>query len=98
MDDAKTRQQIQDHADAVVRGDMDHVFGDFSDELRPQAPEIAKELPTPVKSAEVLSVDVGDEESVAQIKYTGDSGELTIQSHWRELGGRPQIVAGKPVG
>jgi hypothetical protein len=98
MDEAKARSQIQDHADAVVRGDMDHVVGDFCEEMRPQVPGIAKELPMPVKSAEVLSVDVGDEESVAQIKYTGDSGELTIQSHWREIDGRPQIVAGKPLG
>jgi hypothetical protein len=98
MDDARTRQQIQDHADAVARGDTDTVIGDFSEELRPQAPQIVRELPMPVKSAEVLSVDVGAEESVARIRYTGDSGELTIETQWREIGGRPMIVAGKPVG
>ena len=98
MDDAKTRKQIQDHADAVVRGDMDTVLGDFSQELRPQAPQLAKGLPAPVTSAEVLSVDVGAEESVARIKYTGDGGELTIETQWREIDGRPTIVAGKPVG
>jgi hypothetical protein len=51
-----------------------------------------------VTAAEVLSVDVGDEESVAQIRYSGDSGGVTIQSHWREIGGQPQIVAGSVVG
>jgi hypothetical protein len=97
MDDAKTRKQVQDHADAVVRGDMDTVIGDFSEELRPQAPELAKGLPLPVKSAEVLSVDVGAEESTVQIKYTGDSGVLTIETQWRDIDGRPTIVAGKPL-
>ena len=35
MDDRKTREHIQAHADAVVRGDMDTVVADFSEELRP---------------------------------------------------------------
>lgn len=48
LDDRKTRDHIQAHADAVVRGDMDTVVADFSDELRPQVPELAKALPQPV--------------------------------------------------
>jgi hypothetical protein len=98
MDDAKTRSCIQDHADSVVRGDMEAVIADFAEELRPQVPQIARSLPRPVRSAEVVSVEVGEEESVAHIHYTGDSGEVTIRSHWREVDGRPSIVAGEPVG
>ncbi len=98
MDEAKAREHIQAHADAVVRGDMGAVIGDFSEELRPQAPQLAQSLPQPVTAAEVLSVNVGDEESVAEIRYSGDSGDVTIQSHWREIGGQPQIVAGEVVG
>ena len=56
MDDAKARNQIHEHADAVVRGDMDTVVADFSDELRPQVPELAKALPQPVNQAEVQSI------------------------------------------
>lgn len=97
MDEGKTRDQIQEHADAVVRGDMAAVIGDFSEELRPHAPQLAQSLPQPVTAAEVLSVDVGDDESVAQIRYSGDSSEVTIRSHWKEIGGRPQIVAGEVV-
>lgn len=98
MDEAKTRSHIQEHADAVVRGDMATVIVDFSEELRPQAPQLAQSLPQPVTAPEVLSVDIGDEESVAQIRYSGDSGGVTIKSHWREIGGQPQIVAGSVVG
>jgi hypothetical protein len=50
-----------------------------------------------VTSAKVLSVEVGDEETVAQIRYAGDTSELTIQSHWRDVDGRPTIVQAGPV-
>jgi hypothetical protein len=97
MDESTTRRHVQEHADAVVRGDMDHVVGDFVEEMRPQVPQIAQSLPLPVTSAEVLSVEVGDE-SVARIRYTGESGSVTIQSRWRDVDGRPEIFAGEPVG
>lgn len=97
MDEARTRKQVEDHADAVVRGDMDTVIGDFSEELRPQAPELAKGLPQPVTKAEVLSLDVGDEEAIARIRYSNDDTEQTIQTRWQERDGQPQIVHGEPV-
>lgn len=97
MDEAKARDHVQAHADAVARGDMESVTNDFIEEMRAQVPELAKSLPLPVKSAEVLSVEVGEAEAVALIRYTGESGQVTIRSHWREVGGRPSIVAGEPV-
>lgn len=98
MDDATIREHIRRHADAVVRGDLDTVLADFSEELRPQAPQLARALPRPVSSAEVLSVDVGDSESVALIRYAGDSGAVTIRSHWREQGEHhPVIVHAEPA-
>lgn len=97
MDEQKTRQAVQAHAEAVVRGDMEHVTNDFIEEMRPQVPEIGKALPRPVTSAEVRRCDVGDDESVAEIHYTGTGGSLTIRSHWREVGGTPQIFAGEPL-
>ncbi len=98
MDDATTRSQIQQHADAVVRGDMEAVGADFSEDLRPQLPEIAKALPQPVTTAEVLSVEVGEVESVATIRYAGDTDAVTVRSRWQDLGGRPLIVHAEPVG
>lgn len=97
MDDARTKDQIQRHAEAVERGDFDTVLGDLSKELQAHAEEIAKSLPQPVTSAKVLSIEVGDEETVAQIHYAGDTSEVTIQSHWRDIDGRPTIVQAGPV-
>jgi hypothetical protein len=97
MDDAATRDHIQKHADAVVRGDMDTVAADFSDELRPQLPQLARELPQPVTSAEVLSVVIGKPVSVAMIRYSGERDAVTIRSHWQDLGGaHPVIVYAEP--
>jgi hypothetical protein len=98
MDENTTRSCVQAHADAVVRGDMDHVVSDFREDLRPQVPEIAKELPQPVTSAEVLGVEMGDDTSYARIKYTGPDKELTIRTHWQDIGGQPQIVGADPLG
>ena len=97
MDDQQTRDHISQHADAVVRGDMDAVIADFTERLQPHVPEIAKALPQPVTGADVLSVDVGDSESVAMIRYSGDAGEVTIRSRWQDEGGRPVIVHAEPA-
>lgn len=92
MHDQQTRDQIKQHADAVVRGDLEAVIADFTEGLRPHVPEIAKALPQPMTRADVLSVDVGDTESVAMIQYSGEASEVTIRSRWQDEGGRPVIV------
>ena len=97
MDETKTKDQIQRHAEAVERGDMDTVIGDLSKELQVHAATIAQSLPQPVNSAKVLSIDVGDDETVARIHYAGDTSEVTIQLHWRDVDGRPTIVQAGPV-
>jgi hypothetical protein len=97
MDETRTKDHIQRHAEAVERGDFDTVVRDLSEELQAHADEIVKSLPQPVTSAKVLSVEVGDEETVAQVRYAGDTSELTIQSHWRDVDGRPTIVQAGPV-
>jgi hypothetical protein len=52
-------------------------------------PQIVQALPQPVTGADVLSVDVGDAESVAMISYSGDRGEVTIRSRWQDRVGAP---------
>jgi hypothetical protein len=98
MDGDKTRAHIEAHADAVVRGDMDTVVADFSEELRPQVPELAKGLPQPVTAADVLGIDVGDSESVATIRYTGDGSGLTLRTRWQDGASHPLIFHIEPVG
>jgi hypothetical protein len=49
-------------------------------------------------SAEVVSVDGGDEESVSLIRYSGADTAVTFRSRWQDRGGRPVIVAVEPAG
>ena len=97
MDEQQTRDHIQQHADSVVRGDMDAVVADFTEGMRPHVPEIATALPQPVTAADVLSVDVGEPESIATIRYSGDDSAVTIRSRWQDEGGRPVIVHAEPL-
>jgi hypothetical protein len=98
MDEAQIRGHINQHADAVVRGDMDAIVADFSEDLRPDVPQIVQDvLPQPVTGAEVLDIVVGNSEAVAMIRYSGDTGEVTIRSRWQEQPGRPVIVHAEPT-
>ncbi|HET7047984.1 MAG TPA: hypothetical protein VFI54_06890 [Solirubrobacteraceae bacterium] len=73
------------------------MIADLSKELQAHAAQIAQSLPQPVTSAKVLSVEVGDDETVARIHYAGEMSEVTIQSHWRDVDGQPKIVHAGPV-
>ena len=100
MDEVNARSHIEAHADAVAQGNMEAVVADFTEELRPQVPELAPQLlPLPVAQAGVVSVDSEGDVAVARICYTGESGEeRTLRSHWREFDGRPLIVSVEPEG
>jgi hypothetical protein len=50
-----------------------------------------------VTAAEVLSVDVGDTECVAMIRYSGGTGDVTIRSRWQDEDGRAVIVHAEPA-
>ena len=98
MDEMQAREHIGKHAKAVVDGDLDALAADFSEELRPQLPQLAQNLPQPVTVADVLNVDLEPDEAVALIRYSGADGEVTIRSRWRERNGRPIIVQAEPAG
>jgi hypothetical protein len=51
------------------------------------------------KTREHIQRHAGDAEAeaAARIHYAGDTSELTIQSRWRDVGGRPMIVHAEPV-
>ena len=98
MDEASTKSCIEAHADAVIRGDLDVLLPDFSAELQPQLSDLAQALPQPTTDAEIQDIEIGDDESVSTIRYSGSDSAVTIRAHWREQGGRPVIVSVEPVG
>ena len=50
-----------------------------------------------VTDADVRSVEIADAESIALIRYSGDSAEVTIRSRWQAQDGRPVIVSAEPA-
>lgn len=98
MDEAAARDHIEAHADAVVRGDIDAILSDFSEQLRPEVPQLAQALPQPVTSADIQNIDFGEDESVSTIRYSGQDSAVTIRARWQEDGGRPVIVHAEPTG
>jgi hypothetical protein len=40
MDGSSVRDHVREHWEIVVRGDLDALLADFSEELRPQVPQI----------------------------------------------------------
>jgi hypothetical protein len=97
MDEPQVREHAEEHARSVERGDLAAVTADFIPEMHEAVPEIAKTLPRPVNTAEVLSVEAKDDHAVVQIRYTGDDSAVTIQTRWEDRDGRPLIVTGEPV-
>lgn len=97
MDETAAREHIEAHADAVVRADMDAILADFSEELRPEVPQLAQALPQPVTSADIQNIEIGEDESVSTIRYSGENSAVTIRARWQDEGGRPVIVHAEPV-
>jgi hypothetical protein len=97
MDQQVMEQTAEQHAYAVVRGDMHAVAADLAPALRPQLPDVGKQLPQPVKSADVRRVDVRDDHTIVEIEYSGDDRTVTLRSRWEDRDGGPLIVEVKPV-
>lgn len=89
---------MDEAAKSVERGDLAAVTSDSVPEMHAAVPEIAKELPQPTKTAEVLSVDAHEDRAFVEIRYSGDDKTVTIRSRWEDHGQRPLIVSGEAVG
>jgi hypothetical protein len=77
---------------------MDAILSDFSEQLRPEVPQLAQALPQPVTSADIQNIDIGEDESVSTIRYAGPDSAVTVRARWQEEGGRPVIVHAEPTG
>jgi hypothetical protein len=97
MDQTAMEQNAEQHANAVVRGDMQAVAADLAPALRPSLPEIGKLLPSPTTDANVMSVDAKDDHCMVEIKYTGADKSITVRSRWEDVDGQSFIVEAAPI-
>ncbi|MDQ3645552.1 MAG: hypothetical protein M3345_01300 [Actinomycetota bacterium] len=92
MDETSVRQRAQAHGDAVVAGDLRAAGGDLSPTAREQAGGVMGQLPRPTTAAEVASLEQGEDDWVALIRYSGEDAEVVVESRWAEVEGELKIV------
>jgi hypothetical protein len=92
MDQQVVREHAQAHCDALLAGEVDRAIEDFSPELRSNVGEVISQLPLPLTSATVESVEPGGKAFVAVLLLAGESEQVRLQTRWKERDGRPTIV------
>lgn len=100
MNQTTVHEYVTAHLASLKSYDVAAITEDFADALRPAVPEVLKTLPFPLTSAELLSiaVEAGDEVGIVHNRLVGANGqEVTMRSEWRQIDGRPRIVAGAPA-
>lgn len=92
MDESAVRETAQAHGQATVAGDLNRAGQDLAKEAMAQAGAVMKEMPTPLKSAEIDNVEAADDGFIVLIRYAGDDASVVVRSRWVEQEGRPKIV------
>ena len=92
MDDATVRERAQAMCDAVVAGDVDTATADASPELRRNLGEVIGLFPLPATEASIESITQGGSSFVVVLHLVGESGEVQIQTRWKDRDGTPTLV------
>ena len=97
MDEGSVREHANQHANAVMSGDMATAARDLTDSGKAAAPAVMKDMPRPVTSVEVTKLEQEGDTVIAHIAYRGEEAEHIVASHWEDQDGRPMIVDLKVV-
>lgn len=92
MDEATVREAAETHAQATVERDYEIAGSYLTEDARASAGEVMREMPRPLTSAEVVSVETGGDAFTCLIRYAGDEAAIIVSSRWREVEGEPRIV------
>jgi orotidine-5'-phosphate decarboxylase len=92
MDEQTVREAAETHAQATVERDYGTAGSYLGKEMMGQAGEVMQAMPKPLTASEVVSVEEANGAFTARIRYSGDDGATTVDSHWEEVGGNPTIV------
>jgi hypothetical protein len=94
-------QTVREHAEAwctaLLDGDMTRAVDQLSRELQANAGQIVAILPLPLSEATVESVEVGGSGYVALLRLVGESGQIELQTRWKDRDGKPTIVEASHV-
>ncbi len=93
MDEERVREAAEAHARATVARDFETAGSFLGEEARASAGDVMKAMPRPLTAAEVLDVEATEDAAACRIRYSGGEQATTVLSRWRDVGGRPTIVA-----
>ena len=91
MNEQTVRERARAHVDALLAGDVDRATETLSEGLRHNLGPIMAQLPLPLSSGEVESVDFGGSGYVAVLHLVGET-DARFATRWKERDGRPTIV------
>ena len=97
MDPQTVREHAQTYCDALLSGDMTQAAESLSRELQQNLGSLIAILPLPLVEATVESVEVGGSSYVAMLHLIGESGEIELQTRWKDRDGKPTIVEASHV-
>lgn len=92
MDPQAARDHAEAYCAALLDGDMERAAGALSHELQANLGSIISILPLPLIEATVESVEAGGSGYVVMLRLLGESGEIHLQTRWKDRDGRPTIV------
>ena len=87
------RRHAEEHGQAVVAGDLRRAGSDLDGEALAQAGDVMRQLPSPMRAAEVEAVEGGVGGFTVRTRYSGDETSAVVESQWEEREGRPKIVS-----
>ena len=92
MDEDTVRASAEAFCQALAAGNIERAIADFSPELRRNLGEVLSLFPLPATEAVVESVDRGGSSYVAVVRITAETGEVRVQTRWKERNDHPTIV------
>ena len=97
MDAQAVRDRAEAYCAALVDGDMPRAGEAMSRELQSNLGQLVAILPLPLTDATVESVEVGASGYVAMLRLVGESGQIELQTRWKDRDGRPTLVEASHV-
>jgi len=97
MDAQTVREHAESYCAALLDGDMTRAAEELSRELHANLGPLVAILPLPLTEATVESVEVGGSGHVAMLRLVGESGEIELQTRWKDRDGRPTLVEASHV-
>jgi hypothetical protein len=97
MDPQAVQERAEAFCEALIDGDVTRAATQLSRELQSNLGQLVAILPLPLTAASVESVEVGHSGYVALLRLVGESGEIELETRWKDRDGQPTIVEASHV-